>query len=288
LILCAALAAGSGFEKASALYRRRDFAGAEQAFRQLLVSHPKSPRARMELARTLIELKRVPEAINELKSAMALNPGDPEVAFQVGRILQGLAASRLARLERAAPDSAELRELLGRQYEAAGKLDRALAEYNAALAREPSRNGLHFLAGNVLWKMGENQKALAEIRTELERNPSHSLANLRAGQILISQGEAEKAIERLRAALAGDAALLEARRELGRALRQAGRYAEALGHFREIARVRPDDDSVHAQLAAVYRGLGDESAARRELQIHKGILDRKRTAARKSFEEQTR
>jgi tetratricopeptide (TPR) repeat protein len=285
LLLAVVLAASPGGDE---LYRKRDFAGAEKAFRAVLARNPRNLDARVALARTLVQLERVPEAIAEIGTTLKLHAGNPEAEFQAGRILQGLAASRFARLARTAPDSAGLRELLGRQYEAQNNLPRALAEYRAALAREPQRNGLHFLAGNVLWKMSEPQAALAELEAELRSNPNHALARWRAGQILLTQGAADPALRHLEAAVAANPQLLEARRDLARALRQAGRHAEALKHFQIIAGARPHDDQVHAQLASVYRALGDEAAARRELQIHREILDRKRAAARKSFEEQAR
>jgi hypothetical protein len=46
-----------------------------------------------------------------------------------------------------------------------------------------------------------------------------------------------------------------------------------------VATRSPGDDSIHAQLAAVYKGMGDPAHAVAELKIHREILEKKRAAA---------
>jgi Flp pilus assembly protein TadD len=105
---------------------------------------------------------------------------------------------------------------------------------------------------------------------------------------LVLRGETERALPYLQAAVEANPAMVEPRRELGRALHRAGRSKEALEHLEYVARMRPGDEQVHALLGAVYRALGNEARARAELKIHKEILDRKAAAAREAFAERAK
>jgi tetratricopeptide (TPR) repeat protein len=235
----------------------------------------------MQKARTLLEENRISEALREVETVLKSRPQDPELQFEVGEFLQDLASSRSAMLERLAPDSEEVHELLGQSWEAQGKLSDAVREYRAALKLAPHSLGLHFRIGNVLWKTRDFEAAQPELEAELEANPNHSLANLRLGEILLAKGENEHAVTPLRRATQGDPALLEAHRQLGKALRLTGDNGGALKELRLVAARRPDDDSIHAQLAAVYKSMGDPAHAAAEMKIHSKILEKKRAAARR-------
>jgi Flp pilus assembly protein TadD len=67
---------------------------------------------------------------------------------------------------------------------------------------------------------------------------------------------------------------------LGRAFRLLERWEDALREFQFVAERRPEDDTIHAQLAAVYNALGDEKRATAELEIHERISQRRLEAAR--------
>jgi len=177
LAICFFLAAVDGVS----LYQERQFAEAESEFRRVLAVQPQDARTRLYLARTLVQLGRVPEALAEIDRALATRT-DPEIQFQAGSIVRDLAEHRFADLERLAPDSSAVRELAGRHYEQQGRLPEALREYRAAIAKEPGRPGLHFEAGNILWRMRELDAATQELKTELARTPHHGMANLRLGR----------------------------------------------------------------------------------------------------------
>jgi|GEM_PF-6839838 len=73
----------------------------------------------------------------------------------------------------------------------------------------------------------------------------------------------------IRTATADSHTGLEAHRELGKALRLSGHYQEAFQELDWVVRHDPDDESVHAQLAALYRAQGDTEKARKELEIQR-------------------
>ncbi|MGH9633055.1 MAG: tetratricopeptide repeat protein [Bryobacteraceae bacterium] len=271
--------------KGVAAYRTGDFAAAQSSLRNALKADSKNMQARVYLARTLIAQNRAAEALGEIKQLMAIHPDDPEAQFQAGTLLKELAEVRFAELERLAPEASETHELRGRHFEAAGKLKEAIGEYRQALQKSPGAPGLHFLIGNAQWKLREYEAAKAELEAELKVNPHHTMANFRLGQTYLSLNDSERAIEYLQRAVENDGGHLEARRELGKALRQAGRNEEALEQLKTVAARRPEDDSVHAQLAAVYRSLGDMESARREMEVHREILRKRHEQTRRNFEE---
>ena len=71
------------------LYHQRQFAAAESELRRILAIQPGDAPSRLYLARTLIELGRVPEALAEIDRARTGQP-DPEIQFQAGRIVHSV------------------------------------------------------------------------------------------------------------------------------------------------------------------------------------------------------
>jgi tetratricopeptide (TPR) repeat protein len=241
----------------------------------VLARDPKNWNARLYLARTMIELNRVPEALVEIERALA-GPAVPELRFQAGRILRELAERRFDQLEAAAPDSAPVRELAGARYERSGDLAEALKQYRAAAELDPKRLGVHYRIGNVLWRMRELDPALAELQKELATNPHHGMANLRLGQLLLARDQEEEALPFLERALAAMPDSAEARREAGKVYKKAGRVSDARREWEAVAKARPDDDQVHYLLGNLYREIGEAALSKQELEAHRKILERRR------------
>jgi tetratricopeptide (TPR) repeat protein len=233
---------------------------------------------RVDEARQLAAKGRVAEALAVLDQAVA-GSDDPELRFQAGKLLRQLAELRFANLQRIAPDSAPVHELAGRRHELEGRFSLALEEYRAAQARDPSRPGLHYKAGNVLWALRESQAAESELRAELERNPGHGMANLRLGQILAARNADSAAVTPLERAVEVMPESAEARRDLGKAYRKIGRNTDARHQWELLAKSWPADGQVHFLLANLYRALGETELANKEFETHRAILERRRVAA---------
>ena len=262
------------------MYNSGQFEGAEKVFRHVLTQNPRDGTARLYLARTLVSLQRVPEALAEIDRTLSSQP-DPEIQFQAGRILRTLAESRFAELERVAPNSAALHEMVGRRLELKGDLAGALRKYRVAADLEPRRPGVHYLIGNILWRMHELDEAKAALETELALNPHHAMANFRRGQIGIANGEEDAALPHLQRVVTAMPEYIGARRELGKTYRKLGRRDEARREWEAVAKARPDDDQVHYLLGNLYREYGEEEQATRELQKHREIIERRRAMAEK-------
>jgi len=242
--------------------------------------------ATIESIRSLVKAENVVEALHEITNLQKQRPDDPDVQVEIGKIFQELAASHLQRLEQLAPESPQVRELIGKSFESHDKIPEALAQYKLAAQKDPALPGVHFLLGNLYWKQRDLNAARPELETELRLNPNHGLANFRMGEIsLVTNADApEDAIPYLRKAVSDPHATLEAHRELGKALRMAGHYGEALQELSLVARRQPDDNKIHAQLAALYRAMGNREGARNEMEIQQRLLQRQREASLKAHE----
>jgi tetratricopeptide (TPR) repeat protein len=256
------------------LYQQRQFDAALSEFTKTLTARPGDAQTRLYLARTLIELDRIPEALAEIERALGAK-ADAEIQFQAGNIVRGLAERRFAELERLAPDSAAVHEFSGRQFELRSRLPEALQEYRAAIAKRPARPGLHYAAGNILWRMRELDDAVAELQAELAQTPHHAMANLRMGQIFLVRDQAGRAVPFLEKAALAMPGSTDARRELGKAYRSLGRTADARAQWEAVVKARPDDDQVHYLLGNLYRQVGEPELAQRELKKHREILERR-------------
>lgn len=82
---------------------------------------------------------------------------------------------------------------LGNVYLKQGKLDLALAEYDSALAANPSLSRAHLNRGMVFFKKGEYDEAEKEFLTELELNPDEEKAYNNLSAIYLKQGLYHKA-----------------------------------------------------------------------------------------------
>jgi tetratricopeptide (TPR) repeat protein len=237
--------------------------------------------ATIESVRSFLTAGRTVEALREIETLKQQSGGNPDVLFEIGILFQELAASRAQRLEEVDAGSPQVQELLGRSLESHNRLSEALARYQAAAEKNPALPGIHFLIGNLYWKQRDFNAALRELQAELRVNPHHSLANLRMGEILLTTeaDEPAKALPYLQKAAADPQANIETHLELGKALRMVRRYDEAFKELEWVAVHQPENNRVHAQLAAVYRGRGNPEAANREMRKQREILQKEREAS---------
>lgn len=271
-------AGAADWDRARAHYRQRNFTAAEAELRSLLAAKPADERARILLARTLIELGRTSEAMAQLDLALTDQP-NPEVKFQIGQIAREMAERRFSDLQNDGPKSPALRELVGRQHELRGRYAEALEEYRAAAALNPNRPGVHYWMGNALWRLRRLDEAKSELERELKTTPHHTMANLRLGQVLLAMDSAAESVPYLEFALQAMPASAEARKDLGKAFLQTGRTGDARREWEIVAKQIPSDDQIHYLLGNLYRGIGERDLAQSEFAKHREILDRRRALA---------
>jgi tetratricopeptide (TPR) repeat protein len=99
-----------------------------------------------------------------------------------------------------------------------------------------------------------NQETL--FRDNLLHNPLAWVAHNNLGLALIEQGRGQEAIEHFEDALRIRPDYPEAHNNLANALRQVGRYPEAIGHYEQALRARPDDPEGHNNVGNALLQVG--------------------------------
>jgi len=194
--------------------------------------NPKSPDVHADLAYALMQQRRLPEALQAARAALALNPNHIAANAYAGHILlvtEGDPGEAIACLERAAnrsPDDVDVRIDLLTAHLQRHELDRA---------------GIDLRVLRLLLPYGDARLWYEE------------------GLIQGDSGNLDVAIDRFRRALAADPKLDAARRSLGLALAQAGNWQEAIQVLGPLSAANPGSFSI-----AYFYALALQNAQRPE------------------------
>ncbi|MBB6097716.1 tetratricopeptide (TPR) repeat protein [Deinobacterium chartae] len=216
----------------------------------------------------LVAAGREREALTAYQGAAQLDRSNAEARYQYGRLLlkTGQTARALEEFSaavQAAPQRPEpLLGLAGAQ-EAAGQLDaaRASAERAAGLTQDPAiREAADLIAGRVAYRRGQYAAALAKLRPLAARSGSAEV-QLWTGLAAYAVKDYAGAVSALEAAAKADpSALVQA--NLGAAYLAAGRYNEAEATLSGVVAAAPRNAEAWYNLGWALRNLGRDAEAR--------------------------
>jgi len=161
--------------------------------------------ARVLLAKVLLEDGDNDAAIEQLRRAEALSPGDAEAVY-----------------------------LLGQAFERKGKFIQALKQYQKARALDPAKDAYVMASANVLVLMGRTKEALELLDMRLSRTIGNPAMLLLAGEIAMLNHSPEKAADFFQRCLDQEPNSLAVRESLAKAEFFSHHYADALSHLRII------------------------------------------------------
>jgi tetratricopeptide (TPR) repeat protein len=205
-------------------------------------------------------------AIAEWTELAAANPDDARIHNNLATALAraGKLAEAIPQYEKALelnPQFHAIHDSLGQALASAGRPDEAIAHFAKALEAYPESADLHDNLGRVLAMKDRLDDALAEFQKAAELDPRSAEARNNVGRILASKGRLDDAIPYFQKAVEIDPDFAEAHQFLGAALYYAhGQVREALAHWREVLRVRPDYVPALNEAAHVMAAGTDESA----------------------------
>lgn len=241
---------------------------------------------RMELARCLLSRGLFHgTGENDCTQALALarktlneDPAHAEALVVAGLALLGMdrqqaAARYLEQAEAIEPERPDLFVGLGMSEQVAGDPGSAVRHYEAACRVAPDAWECHLLLGRALMSAARSQ---GHPRRLIERSQYHLVQALKreppadqAAPLLKDLGiscmltgryrEAEKFFIRLRE---HQRHAPSARYHLGQVAYEMGKYNNAIQHFRQYLRDRPDEAKVLARMAMAWFQLGDYRRAR--------------------------
>jgi tetratricopeptide (TPR) repeat protein len=226
----------------------QDVAGAIASFNRVLELAPRHTLARYNLALVLRRADRLPEAIDELERALAIEPR-AEVHYTLGVIYwhQGdleRAARALAAAVAVRDDYAEAHYTLGAVLKSSRDWKGAATSLGRAIALRPDLPAAHYTLSQVLQLSGDARGARAQL-AEAERLRVRAQAEQEAGVWTavgtrrLDDGDPAGSIECFRRAIAAFEAYAPAHYQMGRALQRLDRRDEARAAFARARQLNP-------------------------------------------------
>jgi len=200
-------------------------------------------------------------AVDLIGKAIALNGTVTAYYFNhaaaskaLGRLDDALASYDAA--IRTAPRSADAQFNRGTALQDLGRFDDALVSYDRALQIKPDLAEAHCNRGTTLQNLGRLDEALASYDAAVRFKPDYAEAHCNRGSALQDLGRPGDALDAYDAALRLMPGLAEAHCNRGTALKDLGRLDEAVAAFDAALRIRPDLAEAHFNRGNALKQLG--------------------------------
>jgi tetratricopeptide (TPR) repeat protein len=239
-----------------ALARAGRIPEAIEQYRAALGIQPAYPGVLNNLGNALDRSGRTPEAIGCYEAALRLEPGFAAAHHNLAKALErsGRAPEAIRQLGEALqiePDHADVHDDLGEALLRVGRIPEAIEQFGAALRINPDHARAHFDLGNALVKAGRIPEAIGSFEEALRIQPNLAEASNNLGVLLCRTGRAEEGIERIEAALRAQPDFAQAHFSRGMALLQVGRRDEAIAEFEKVLQLQPEDQSARRMLLSI-------------------------------------
>ena len=207
--------------------------------------------------KALLQLGRVPEAIDKLSRVVKLAPAEADGYNDLGNALHELgrtdeAIESYGRAVALSPKSPEAHSNLGRILCALGRFEEAAASCQRAIDIEPNAPIAHNNLGNVLRDLGRLEEAETSFRRSLEVQPDYLQAHINRGSVLGDLGRWPEAIGQYRLAVSIHPNAGVALSALGRMLSRLGQNdEEALGHLERAIALGVSDANTYVEIGNI-------------------------------------
>jgi Flp pilus assembly protein TadD/mono/diheme cytochrome c family protein len=151
-------------------------------------------------------------------------------------------------------------------------LQEALARHH--VDRDPADFEARYNLGAMLQAAGDVQGAETQYQAALQLRPGDAVVNNALGAALLASGDAEEAVVHLSASLKARPDYFDAHYNLGSAMASQGNFSGAAEQFREAVRLNPQDADAEANLGSALAQMGELKEAKshfeRALQLKPG------------------
>jgi tetratricopeptide (TPR) repeat protein len=221
------------------------------------------------------ELDKAAAVVTELRK---IAPENPAVLYAAFRTYTDLAGETMLALSLAAPDSAQMHQLIAHEDTRLGNTAAAIMQYRKAIAIDPRLPGVHFELAEVLnhsSDMAAKEEAEREYRAALKQNPADEKALVRLGEIASRKGNEDEAFADFTRAAELDPSDTDAKLGLAKALIDKKEINMAETLLEEIIRMEPSNALAHYRLGTLYHKQGRDDDAKREIDEYKRLKEMK-------------
>jgi tetratricopeptide (TPR) repeat protein len=157
--------------------------------------------------------------------------------------------------------------LLGQLYYSQGRLDKALAEYDALAARQPGTSGAATMSAMILQAQGKEQDARQRYERIVDANPRAAVAANNLAYIYASRNEQlDRALQLAQAAKAALPDNPSVNDTLGYVYVKKQLGSLAIPLLKQAIEKLPGEAAIHYHLGMAYAQMGDKAAARQALE----------------------
>lgn len=221
------------------------------------------------------ELERAAAVVAQLRKA---DPDNAEVLYAAYRTYSDLAGESMLALSLAAPESAQMHQLLAHEDARQGNTDAAVAQYRKAITIDSHLPGVHFELAELLHTSTDEavkKEAEQEYHAALMGNPQNEKAILRLAEIDARKGSLQQSYKGYTKAVALQPADADAKLGLAKTLIEMNQADKALALLEETVQLEPTNATAHYRLATLYRKVGRADDAKREMELYKKFKEMK-------------
>jgi Tfp pilus assembly protein PilF len=221
------------------------------------------------------DLEKAADVLAGLRKA---NPDNPEVLYAAYRTYSDLAGESMLALSLAAPDSAQMHQLLAHEDTRQGNTTGAIAQYRKAIAINPHLPGVQFELAELLHTSTDEavkKQAEQEYRAALMENAQDEKSILRLADIDAQKGNIEQSFKGYTKAVELQPGDADAKLGLAKTLIAMNQSDKALALLEDTVKLEPTNASAHYRLATLYRKMGRADDAKREVELYQKFKEMK-------------
>jgi tetratricopeptide (TPR) repeat protein len=137
----------------------------------------------------------LPAEVVTLNRALKLHPQNMDLLYQLGHVYERLGKQQADALGKMHADSFRSEQLLAESYASSSEWPSAVIHFENAIASSPETRGLHLELGEVLLQAGKLKRAVEEFDTELTINPHSLRALVRRGEVRLAEAKVDGSLE---------------------------------------------------------------------------------------------
>ena len=221
------------------------------------------------------DLQEASRIIAQLRKAA---PDNPEVLYAAYRTYADLSGESMLALSLAAPDSAQMHQLLAHEDIRQGNTNAAIAQYRKAITIDPHLPGVHFELAELLSTSTDEavkRDAEKELRAALVENPQNEKVLLQLAEIVARRGDIHESYDDYTRAVELEPSDADAKLGLAKTLIDMNQSDKALPLLEDAVKLEPTNATAHYRLGTLYRKMGRTEDAKRELELYQKLKEMK-------------